>query len=41
MEQGVESGPVQPWGTARDTADTVPVPGAGNDSDGRAVTAAG
>lgn len=41
MEQGVRSGRVQPWGTARGTAGTVPVPGAGNDSDGRAARLAG
>lgn len=40
-EQGVRSGPVQPWGTARGTAGTVPMPGAGNDGDGRAALLAG
>lgn len=41
MEQGLRSGLVQPWGTARGTAGTVPVPGAGNDSDGGAALLAG
>lgn len=43
MEQGVRYGPVQPWGTARGTAGTVPVPGAGNELHCwlAAVTAAG